>query len=133
LSRAERGAWTADPYLLDALIGPAHPLSAFRPWAQRRPVDRYDALLRAAAGDEPEESIAEQDELREVLADALEALTEEEQWIFHMLTTVRLSLRFVGSVLGVPKTTLARRRDRIIQKLQVALEDSPLVQKRIHS
>ena len=90
-------------------------------------------MLRAAAGDEPEESIAEQDELREVLADALAALPEEEQWIFHMLTTVRRSLRFVGSVLGVPKTTLARRRDRIIQKLQVALEDSPLVQKRIHS
>ena len=141
MSRAERGAWTADPYLLDALLGPrgareaAHPLSAFRPWAQRRPVDRYDALLRAAAGDEPEESISEQDELREVLADALEALTEEEQWIFHMLTTVRLSLRFVGGVLGVPKTTLARRRDKIREYLMKRLAGEEVVQdwlKRFH-
>ena len=49
-----------------------------------------------------------------------------------MLTTVQLSLRFVGRVLDVPKTTLARRRDRIIQKLQAALLESPLVQERIH-
>jgi len=89
--------------------------------------------MRAAPGVEPEESIEEQDELREILADALDSLTEEEQWIFLMLTTVQLSLRFVGRVLGVPKTTLARRRDRIIQKLQAALLESPLVQVRVHS
>ena len=89
--------------------------------------------MRAEPGVEPEESIEEQDELREILADALDSLTEEAQWIFLMLTTVQLSLRFVGRVLGVPKTTLARRRDRIIQKLQAALLESPLVQVRVHS
>ncbi len=89
--------------------------------------------MRAEPGVEPEESIEEQNELREILADALDSLTEEEQWIFLMLTTVQLSLRFVGRVLGVPKTTLARRRDRIIQKLQAALLESPLVQVRVHS
>ena len=121
---------------MDALVGPAHadrPSLAVRAWAQRRPENRYDAVLRSAPGVEPEESIAEQDELREILADALEDLTEEEQWIFLMLTTVRLSLRFVGRVLGVPKTTLARRRDRIIQKLQAALLESPVIHERIRS
>ena len=106
---------------------------AVRLWAQRGAGSRYDALMRTAPGVEPEESIEEQNELREILADALDSLTEEEQWIYLMLTTVRLSLRFVGLVLGVPKTTLARRRDRIIQKLQEALMESPLVRERIHS
>ena len=121
---------------MDALLGPAQadrPALAVRPWTQRRPENRYDALMRAEPGVEPEESIEEQDELREILADALDSLTEEEQWIFLMLTTVQLSLRFVGRVLDVPKTTLARRRDRIIQKLQAALLESPLVQVRVHS
>ena len=115
-------------------MGPSQadrPSMAVRLWAQRRPDNRYDALMRTAPGVEPEESIEEQNELREILADALDSLTEEEQWIYLMLTTVRLSLRFVGLVLGVPKTTLARRRDRIIRKLQAALEDSPLVQERV--
>jgi len=87
--------------------------------------------MRVAPFDEPEESIEEQDELREILADALDSLTEEERWIFLMLTTVKLSLRFVGRVLGVPKTTLARRRDRIVRKLQDELADSALVQRRL--
>jgi len=88
-------------------------------------------LLRVAPFDEPQESIQEQDELREILADALDSLTEEERWIFLMLTTVKLSLRFVGRVLDVPKTTLARRRDRIVRKLQDELADSALVQRRL--
>ena len=117
-------------------MGPSEadrPSMAVRLWAQRRPDNRYDALMRTAPGVEPEESIEEQNELWEILADALDSLTEEEQWIYLMLTTVRLSLRFVGLVLGVPKTTLARRRDRIIQKLQEALMESPLVQERMRS
>tara|TARA_R100001132_G_C3181765_1_gene37930 strand:+ start:99 stop:473 length:375 start_codon:yes stop_codon:yes gene_type:complete len=117
---------------MDVMLGPVgRSQTSIRPWSQRRPENLYDALVRAAPFQEIEESIAEQDELREILADAVDKLTEEEQWIFLMLTTVRLSLRFVGRVLDVPKTTLARRRDRIIQKLQGLLLDSPLVQERV--
>jgi len=116
------------------MLGPVgRSQTSIRPWSQRRPENLYDALVRAAPFQEIEESIAEQDELREILADAVDELTEEEQWIFLMLTTVRLSLRFVGRVLDVPKTTLARRRDRIIQKLQAALLESPLVQERVNA
>ena len=117
---------------MDVMLGPVgRSQTSIRPWSQRRPENLYDALVRAAPFQEIEESIAEQDELREILADAIEALTEDEQWIFLMLSTARLSLRFVGSVLGVPKTTLARRRDRIIHKLQVSLLESPMVRERI--
>tara|TARA_R100001244_G_scaffold5491_1_gene6786 strand:- start:481 stop:855 length:375 start_codon:yes stop_codon:yes gene_type:complete len=119
---------------MDVMLGPVgRSQTSIRPWSQRRPENLYDALVRAAPFQEIEESIAEQDELREILADAVDELTEEEQWIFLMLTTVRLSLRFVGRVLDVPKTTLARRRDRIIQKLQAALLESPLVQERVNA
>tara|TARA_R110002051_G_scaffold36742_1_gene79613 strand:- start:573 stop:947 length:375 start_codon:yes stop_codon:yes gene_type:complete len=119
---------------MDVMLGPVgRSQTSIRPWSQRRPENLYDALVRAAPFQEIEESIAEQDELREILADALDELTEEEQWIFLMLTTVRLSLRFVGRVLDVPKTTLARRRDRIIQKLQAALLESPVIHERIRS
>jgi len=88
--------------------------------------------MRCPPGDEPLESIDEQNELREIVANALETLTEEEQWIFHMLTTVKLSLRFVGGVMGIPKTTLARKRDKMIQKLQVTLLESPIVHERLN-
>ena len=119
--------------MLDLLLGPVgRSQTTIRPWSQRRPENLYDALVRAAPFTEPEESIDEQNELREILADAVDSLTEEEQWIFLMLTKARLSLRFVGSVLGVPKTTLARRRDRIIRKLQEQLSESTLVQERLN-
>ena len=118
--------------MLDLLLAPvSQSQTTIRPWSQRRPETLYDALVRAAPFTEPEESIDEQNELREILADAVDSLSDEDQWIFLMLTTVRLSLRFVGSVLGVPKTTLARRRDRIIRKLQEQLSESTLVQKRL--
>ena len=54
---------------------------------------------------------------------------EEDEWVFNVLTVAGLSLRFVGSILGVPKTTLARRRDSIYRKLMNDLETHPEVQK----
>ena len=80
--------------------------------------------------EDPEESVLEQIALREALADALDNLEEDDRWIFDMLIVVRLSLRFVGRVVGVPKTTLARRRDRIVADLQEQLLENPVVRER---
>lgn len=56
------------------------------------------------------------------LIDAVEevfgALSEDEQWLYHILVDVGLSLRFVARVLRIPKTTLARRRDELADKLR---------------
>jgi len=72
-------------------------------------------------------------ELRDVIADALDELDEEDRWILDMLVVARLSLRFVGGILGIPKTTLARRRDRILDELKETLAKNPVVSQRLNS
>jgi len=89
-----------------------------------------EALIACAPSQEPEESVLEQLALREALADALDSLEEDDRWIFDMLIVVRLSLRFVGRVVGIPKTTLARRRDRIVADLRERLLENPVVRER---
>jgi hypothetical protein len=44
-----------------------------------------------------------------------------------MLVDVGLSLRFVAIVLDIPKTTLARRRDELANKLRQHLLEDPKV------
>ncbi len=90
-----------------------------------------EALIACAPAQEPEESVLEQLALREALADALDSLEEDDRWIFDMLVVVRLSLRFVGLVIGMPKTTVARRRDRIIADLRQRLLDHPVIKERL--
>ena len=90
-----------------------------------------EALIACAPSQEPEESVLEQLALRDVLADALDSLEEDDRWIFDMLIVVRLSLRFVGLVIGMPKTTVARRRDRIIADLRQRLLDHPVIKERL--
>ena len=91
-----------------------------------------EALIACAPSQEPEESVLEQLALRDVLADALDSLEEDDRWIFDMLIVVRLSLRFVGRVVGIPKTTLARRRDRIVNNIRQQLLINPVVRERFY-
>lgn len=96
-----------------------------------RPFSGLEALLVCDPTNEPEESVLEQLALREALADALDTLDEDDRWLFDMLVVVRLSLRFVGRVIGMPKTTVARRRDKIIANLRQILSDDSVVQERL--
>jgi DNA-directed RNA polymerase specialized sigma24 family protein len=89
----------------------------------RRPANPFEALMGCAPGDEPELSVAELAELREVLEDAIDQLTEKERWAFHEQIVSKTSLE----KMGVPKTTAARWRDNAIQKLRLALADHPAV------
>lgn len=100
------------------------------PWqhhhaAQRnRPSNQYEALMNCAPGDEPELSVAELSELREILEDAIDQhLTDEERWVFNQLVVAQTSLR----KMGIPRTTAARIRDNAIAKLQAALGNHPAV------
>ena len=63
--------------------------------------------------------------------DAFQSLTEEEQWIYHMLVEVGLSMRFVARVLDVPKTTFARQRDQIATKIRNKLLEHEVVRNRL--
>ena len=89
-----------------------------------------EALLELAPGQQAlTPSLAETNALREAVADAVDALPEEDQWIFNVLHVAGLSLRFTGRGLGIPKTTLARRRDTIRLHLLNDLKDNPEVKK----
>ena len=69
----------------------------------------------------PTPAIEETASLKEALADAFDSLGDEDRWIMERLLIEGLSLRKTGRVLGVPKTTLARRRDRIKRQLMLHL------------
>jgi hypothetical protein len=101
----------------------------WNPWLEydaaryRRPDNPFEALMACAPGDEPDLSVQELAELREVLEDAIEQLTEEEAWAFNELVVGKTALR----KMLVPKTTAARWRDTAIQKLRTALQEHPAV------
>jgi len=95
-----------------------------------RAVSPLEALVVCEPGNEPEESVLEQLSLRDAVADALDELNEDDRWLFDMLLVVHLSLRFIGLVIGMPKTTVARQRDRIIADLQQRLLTNPVVRER---
>jgi|TARA_R110000824_G_scaffold169415_1_gene346527 hypothetical protein len=65
--------------------------------------------------------------LIEAVEEAWESLTATEQWIYHMLVDVGLSMRLVALAVGTPKTTFARRRDGIAQKIKNELLRHPVV------
>ena len=124
MSDGRRKESTYDPLLPNG-SGHRRHTSAFH-----RAFSPIEALMSCPPAEDPEESVLEQIALREALADALDNLEEDDRWIFDMLIVVRLSLRFVGRVVGVPKTTLARRRDTIVAGLQEQLLENPVVRER---
>ena len=123
---------TGDVRRKESLYDPLLPTAGGqrRASAFERAFSPLEALIACPPAQEPEESVLEQLALREALADALDNLEEDDRWIFDMLIVVRLSLRFVGRVVGLPKTTLARRRDTIVAGLQEQLLENPVVRER---
>lgn len=78
-------------------------------------------------------TLEETADLKEALADAFDSLDDEDRWIMERLLIEGLSLRKTGNVIGVPKTTLARRRDRLKQQLMLHLSLNESVQDYISS
>jgi DNA-directed RNA polymerase specialized sigma24 family protein len=89
--------------------------------------------MEAAPNDEPEVSLEDYSELRERLADAIDSLTEEEQFFFNAVVVERLSYRQVETAYGHSKTrTHVFVRD-VKEKLRVMLEDDPIVALFLHT
>ena len=85
-----------------------------------------EALMRTPpGGPEREPSLEETSSLREALGRAVDSLPPEDRWIVERLLIEGVSLRKTGAVLGIPKTTLARRRDHIKRRLALVLADDP--------
>ncbi len=98
-----------------------------------RATDRYNPpetellALMEAGPLEPRESQEEQAALRETVVSALDILNAEEAWLLNALLFERLSLRQIERRIGIPKTTVARYRDKTLAKLRDALADNPAI------
>ena len=103
---------------------------------QRHFETEIEAVLHASPGFEPDISteLHEQKhkELRLAVEDMFNQLTEEEQWIYHMLVDIGLSMRFVARALNMPKTTFARRRDALADKMRKLLLEHKIVRDKLN-
>ena len=86
-----------------------------------------EILQEAAPHAALEESQEERIQLQDAVLDAFDELDEWEIWLLNALLYERRSLREVERMLGIPKTTVARKRDYILRKLKRALDKHPIV------
>ena len=102
-----------------------------------RPMTEMEVLMREAPGFYSDSPVAleETAALKELLGAAVDSLTPEDRYIMETLLIEKRSLRKTGAVLGIPKTTLARRRDKSREYLMKRLAGEEVVQdwlKRFH-
>jgi len=97
-----------------------------------QPETAIQALQQTAPHQTARVSLEERHDLREAVVAAIDSLEPEEVWLINALLFERLSLRDVEYVLGIPKTTVARKRDNILAKLRQTLEDNPYVREHIY-
>ena len=98
------------------------------PLSKTRPLTEIEALLELAPHEESSvPSLLETMALKEAVGEAIDALEPEDTWIINALFVEHLSLRAAGKILGIPKTSLARRRDYIRRQLMANLSKSPAV------
>lgn len=91
------------------------------------PFTPLEALM--ASSGQPLMSTMEMIALRETINDAIdEVLTPLELWVFNAVFIEQKSLRKLSKELSIPKTTVARIRDRSTEKLRKALQADPLIQ-----
>jgi DNA-directed RNA polymerase specialized sigma24 family protein len=96
---------------------------------KQRPSTELQSLMELAPFQEARiPSLESTAHLKELTGQAIDDLSPEDRWIFNALIVERLSLRGAGRILGIPKTSLARRRDRIRRELMTKLIASELVQ-----
>jgi len=83
--------------------------------------------METVPGGVPTVSTEEGHALSDAIDETLQALAPEQLWLVDMLVYARLSLRFLAIVTGIPKTTLARRRDAIYADIAEILLEKDVV------
>lgn len=74
-----------------------------------------------ACGTSQESDTPEKADLRERLYDAMEDLTDREQYVLQALFFEKLSLRQVAARLSLSHVQMLRIRDKALERLRVAL------------
>ena len=110
---------------------PVDPLKLHKP--NGNGVQRYvpftpSEALMASEGS-PVISVLEMIALREVINEAIDTvLTPLELWVFNAIFIEQKSLRKLAKELSIPKTTIARIRDKSTEKLRLVLQEETLIQ-----
>jgi len=85
------------------------------------------ALMECAPYEEPPSSTDDLLHLRDIIQDAIEMLTEREQWVFNAHACERLSFREIGQQLNVGKTTAFDIYHRATETLRNILDECPAI------
>tara|TARA_R100001082_G_scaffold111075_2_gene93194 strand:+ start:279 stop:608 length:330 start_codon:yes stop_codon:yes gene_type:complete len=84
-------------------------------------------LKESLSGKDDRFSGIDRTELHQLVFDAYDTLEGIDLWIINALLFEKLSLRDVEYILGIPKTTVARKRDQILQRLAEQLSQHEIV------
>ncbi len=94
---------------------------------QTRPETAAQALMETAPHGEPEVSSEEAQPLRELLGEAIDALSPIEREVLEGLVIRRESLSTMGRRLVYSRTHVSRIRDTALCQLRSSLSDHPLI------
>lgn len=93
----------------------------------------WQALMECRPGDEPSISKQELLPLRDVIADALDALPARERWVVERHAIERLSFSVIGTQLSLSKSMAHKIYQKAQRRLQAELWDHPLVRGHINN
>ena len=102
-------------------------------WAKsfpRNPLEDWWLPRTSGAGELDDEPTPEEREaLMNAVATCIEnsVLDEIDQAVLETILLAQCSLRWASDMTGIPKTTVARRRDGLIQRLKECLSNEPAV------
>lgn len=98
----------------------------------KRPFTPLEALMQAQPGSEPEASQMELLALRDVLADAIDALAPRERWVFNANVIEGQGVRRIAQDLGIAKSTVHLILQTAKRKLRERLLEHEVIRDRIH-
>lgn len=90
-----------------------------------RAFDDMQALMECEPFEDPDVSQLSLLPLRDIIADALDELTDEERWMFDAFFVRKLSERQLSAEIQIPKTTLRRRKEKVLDHLRDRLVSNP--------
>jgi DNA-directed RNA polymerase sigma subunit (sigma70/sigma32) len=97
----------------------------------RLPDNPMQALMEAAPGYEPVESLEELQPLREAVADCIDALSEQDRYVIDAVNSERATLQELGNRLGVSRMHASRLRDQAFTRLRVLMAEHPVIRQRL--
>ena len=97
----------------------------------RLPETPLQALMEAAPGYEPEESLQEIQPIREAVADCIEQLDEHDRYVIDAINSERVTLQELGDRLGVSRMHASRLRDAAFGRLMKIMTENSVIRERL--